>query len=547
MMNRGHALSRDELIRALTAYSGITTADGAPGGTTLIDANLIGRNDFITEKSILIMSGPAAYEDKGASSFNPLTGQITLQSAVSAQITAGTIFRILNISSVEIDVANINTKIGTNVDVAGTTTLFAWFAKLFASGTTIAGAVSDAGPATTDFDTDLTEATNEHYRGLFLMFLDGVCAGQGHTIDSYTGATKNVAFAVGDIFTDAPANGDNFVILPAEGRLLQLIVAAVAALMADVGDASAATLGSLLGILGDPAQTFLAMIGYEGATSLANKLTAARATLLEQITALRMAELDPAGLPADVAAVAAEIVAVLADTATLIANLALVQVDTTAILVDTETTIPGTITALQAGVDAIPTAPALAASWTAALATALAAYTAARGGYLDELAAANIPADIDELKTSKGRQLFSMDFWSVPQISVIVPIAAATQPLPDVVVDRPAGATVVKATAMFKFRMLDNAGAANKLTNAQHIQIQKGAGAFADAISLVEDQFGIAAAAREGGDVVIGDHNVVATVDTDETYGFQWTDAIADVAGLTFNDLQMGIRIWYSV
>ncbi|KKM81957.1 hypothetical protein LCGC14_1324510 [marine sediment metagenome] len=39
---------------------------------------------------------------------------------------------------------------------------------------------------------------------------------------------------------------------------------------------------------------------------------------------------------------------------------------------------------------------ALASSWTAALATALANYTAVRAGYLDELAAANIPTDIGE-------------------------------------------------------------------------------------------------------------------------------------------------------
>ena len=42
---------------------------------------------------------------------------------------------------------------------------------------------------------------------------------------------------------------------------------------------------------------------------------------------------------------------------------------------------------------------ALAASWSAALATALGSYTAVRAGYLDELAAANIPADIDTLLT----------------------------------------------------------------------------------------------------------------------------------------------------
>jgi len=144
---------------------------------------------------------------------------------------------------------------------------------------------------------------------------------------------------------------------------------------------------------------------------------------------------------------------------------------------------------------------------------------------------------------------FAVDFWSIPQISVVVPAGALTQPLPDVVVaNLPADMIVVKATAMFKFRMLDNAGAINKLNGAQHIQIQKGgAGGYADAISLVADQFGIAAASREGGDVVIGDHNVITKVDGNATYNFQWTDALADVAGLTFNDVQVGLRIWYSL
>jgi len=40
---------------------------------------------------------------------------------------------------------------------------------------------------------------------------------------------------------------------------------------------------------------------------------------------------------------------------------------------------------------------ALAVNWTAALATALTNYTAARAAYLDELAAANLPSDIDDL------------------------------------------------------------------------------------------------------------------------------------------------------
>ncbi|MBA7691375.1 hypothetical protein ES703_99918 [subsurface metagenome] len=112
MTGKGYALSREQLIRALTAYTGITTLAGAVGGTTLIDANLIGKDSQkIVEKTILIMSGDADWEDKGASAFDTGTGKITLQSGVSAQIKAGTIFRILNISSVEIEVADIEAKL----------------------------------------------------------------------------------------------------------------------------------------------------------------------------------------------------------------------------------------------------------------------------------------------------------------------------------------------------------------------------------------------------------------------------------------------------
>ena len=119
MTSKAHALAREALIRALTAYSGITTADGAGDGTTLIDINLIGRNDFISEKTVLIMSGDAKDEDKGALSFNDVTGAITLRgTGVSAQIKAGIIFKILNISSVEVDVANIQEDLGDMADAA---------------------------------------------------------------------------------------------------------------------------------------------------------------------------------------------------------------------------------------------------------------------------------------------------------------------------------------------------------------------------------------------------------------------------------------------
>lgn len=96
MANEAHALSREEQVRALTAYSGVTTADGSSSKNSLIDSALIGKNDFLTGKSVLIMSGSAKWETSGISGFNSTTGEITFGDALSAQIVAGVSFRVLN-------------------------------------------------------------------------------------------------------------------------------------------------------------------------------------------------------------------------------------------------------------------------------------------------------------------------------------------------------------------------------------------------------------------------------------------------------------------
>ncbi len=100
-------------------------------------------------------------------------------------------------------------------------------ATLIAAGIAISGSVNDVAPAVADFDTDLAEATNDHYNGMLLMFLDGDCDGQAHIVDNYTGATKNVSFATADQWTDIPADGDNFVLLPAVGAYLAKLYAAL--------------------------------------------------------------------------------------------------------------------------------------------------------------------------------------------------------------------------------------------------------------------------------------------------------------------------------
>lgn len=176
--------------------------------------------------------------------------------------------------------------------------------------------------------------------------------------------------------------------------------------------------------------------------------------------------------------------------------------------------------------------------------------TAARAGYLDELAAANLPADVDGLMDSRDRQLFTMDFWSTPQEEVAVTNAAGDKALPNVTVaDLPAGAVVVRAIAFFKFRMVENTNAgANKLNGAQEIQVRDDTpSAWIDGINFADDMFSLEAETREGGDVIIGAIDVSATVDGNDTYNFQWDEAVADLDGINFNDVQVGLRIWYSV
>ncbi len=161
------------------------------------------------------------------------------------------------------------------------------------------------------------------------------------------------------------------------------------------------------------------------------------------------------------------------------------------------------------------------------------------------------PADLAAIEASRIRQLFSMDFWSLPQEEVALSGIAGDKSLPSVdVADLPDGATIVRAIAIFKFRTIENHTYAgiNKLDGAQEIQVKENAaGSYIDAINFVDDQFTLVQDAREGGDVIIGAIDVSAEVDGNDTYAFQWDEAIADEDGIKFNDIQMGLRILYSV
>ena len=99
MPNSAHPLARDELIQSLTVRAAWATSNGNVGGTSLVDAGLIGVNNFLTGKSVILMSGASRWEIGGITTFNPATGEITVTPAFSAQVTAGILYRILNFST----------------------------------------------------------------------------------------------------------------------------------------------------------------------------------------------------------------------------------------------------------------------------------------------------------------------------------------------------------------------------------------------------------------------------------------------------------------
>jgi hypothetical protein len=167
-----------------------------------------------------------------------------------------------------------------------------------------------------------------------------------------------------------------------------------------------------------------------------------------------------------------------------------------------------------------------------------------------------IQSDVTSIITTSGRQLSSADFWSDPLEEAQINAAGVTVSLPVVTIDSiPAGATILRAIAMFKFRMVGNTNAAaNKLNGgtaaatSQVIQVRDDTpGAWIDAINFADDQFGLDAETREGGDVCIGSINISSIVSGNDGYEFQWLLGRADLDFISFNDVQVGIRVWYSV
>jgi len=162
---------------------------------------------------------------------------------------------------------------------------------------------------------------------------------------------------------------------------------------------------------------------------------------------------------------------------------------------------------------------------------------------------------ISEIRTSIASMASMADFWSDPLEEVQIDGAGVTVTLPCITLDGiPASASILRAIAMFKFRMVENTNAtANKLNGgtvpatSQVIQVRIDTpGIWIDAINFADDQFGLEGQTREGGDVCIGSIDISGIVDGNDGYEFRWLLGKADSDHINFNDVQMGIRVWYT-
>jgi hypothetical protein len=138
---------------------------------------------------------------------------------------------------------------------------------------------------------------------------------------------------------------------------------------------------------------------------------------------------------------------------------------------------------------------------------------------------------------------------SDPQTPITIPSVAADQTLPSITVPAsffPAGLSVKRVEVILMWRKTENTnGTLNYLSGTQYIQVQKGAGAFTNAIKLVDTELKTPAASDGSGDAFIGSIDVKGTVDADNaTYNFKWTSALALLASILLHDVRIGLRFY---
>lgn len=88
---------------------GVTTANGAAGGTTVVDASLIGKPDFPTGLQVRILSGTYQHVTRTIESFATATGTMTVPASnpFPGQIVSGTGYVIMGVTATSSDVLTL--------------------------------------------------------------------------------------------------------------------------------------------------------------------------------------------------------------------------------------------------------------------------------------------------------------------------------------------------------------------------------------------------------------------------------------------------------
>jgi hypothetical protein len=158
-----------------------------------------------------------------------------------------------------------------------------------------------------------------------------------------------------------------------------------------------------------------------------------------------------------------------------------------------------------------------------------------------------VHTDVDAVRARTDRLEVTKAFFSATDDIITCNTDSTDLTLPSVVLPNIAG-TITHVYAGIKFRMIENTNAAtNGLNGAQDVQVKESAaGAYVDAINLVDNQWLLAASTREGGDADIGNIDIVAQVAAfNKTYDFIIDNNDVDQANLNLCDVQTFLIVSY--
>ena len=144
-----------------------------------------------------------------------------------------------------------------------------------------------------------------------------------------------------------------------------------------------------------------------------------------------------------------------------------------------------------------------------------------------------------------------LDLWSSYSTQVQLNTITGDKTLPSITIaGLLPGVAIVRAIMIFKYRTIENTGTAvNGVSGAQNLQAEKAVGgSWVTGIALGGGECSVPASTRETGDVMMGTADISAQVPANgAVMSFKWTSGLAAQNNLNFNDVQVGLRIWFAV